>query len=228
TLDDSPSFMTYAVGFDCRALLPPFLPNLRNSDGLFARLVPLVRPDAVFGLLPRTVGHLPPEPRRSDRVMRQNVAAGLGCADLIAHLGRSFPADCLARDAAADRLGALGDFYAGLGRMPAPELEELILGIYRREKAKLLRTLVESEGRADEESAEFKAEIEAAIEALRPALTASRPGIPSDLRGNDQDYRLAAFADILRRYGGLLRAWPDIVACALDLRDEGIRLVAPL
>ena len=228
TVDDSPSFMTYAVGFDCRGLLPPFLPNLRNSDGLFARLMPLVRPDAAFGLLPRTVGHVPPEARRSDRVMRQNVAAGLGCADLIAHLGRSFPADCLGRGAAGDRLRALGAFYAGLGGMPAPELEELVIGIYRREKAKLLYSLAESEGRAEGESAVFREEIRAAIDALRPALTASRPGIHSEMGGSDQEGRLAAFGALLRRYGGLLAAWPDIVGCALELREEGLRLAAPL
>jgi hypothetical protein len=57
--------MALNLGLDNRRLLPPFLPVMRNQDGVFAALMRACFPDSLFGFLPWTVVHEPPTPRPS-------------------------------------------------------------------------------------------------------------------------------------------------------------------
>jgi hypothetical protein len=51
------------LGIDNTEILPPFHPNLRNSDGIFASVLKKCFRNCYIGHLPFTVSHIPPEMR---------------------------------------------------------------------------------------------------------------------------------------------------------------------
>ena|GEM_PF-5522721 len=51
----------HSVGLDQRDILPPFLPRLRNEDGLFGRTLSLCSSGLYTGLIPYSFLHEPPE-----------------------------------------------------------------------------------------------------------------------------------------------------------------------
>ena len=62
-----PSFLLgMNLGFDNTNLLPPFHPNLRNSDGIFASVLRKCFDNAYIGHLPYAISHIPPEDRPVD------------------------------------------------------------------------------------------------------------------------------------------------------------------
>jgi hypothetical protein len=141
TLNDNPAFMTYAVGFDCRELLPPLVPMLRNSDALFGSMLSLLQPDGLFGLLPWTIGHEPPEARFSDEASRLRHVTGIGAADYLAMLCRIWPATIAAGLPVEARFRSLGRHLVDVGKLPTGELEELLGSLYARDMARLLGML---------------------------------------------------------------------------------------
>jgi len=224
TICDSPPFMTYAVGMDNRQLLPPFLPVLRNSDGLFGNMLPIVMPDALFGFLPRAVGHEPPEKRSSNASTLHTTAGGMGTADMIGAIIRAYPANWVAAYSITDRMRAIGRFLVGVGALAPGELEEQLAPLYLREKAKLLVSLEALLVEHGEESRGWAGDVRSCIDAVRTAIPLRENIIPGDIVGLDHAARLRSFKDLVLRYGELLEAWPDMVAATKGLRERGIRV----
>jgi hypothetical protein len=226
TLNDNPAFMTYAVGFDCRELLPPFVPMLRNSDALFGSMLSLLQPDGLFGLLPWTIGHEPPEARFSDEASRLRNVTGIGAADYLAMLCRIWPAAIAAGLPVEARFRSLGRHLVDVGKLPTGELEELLGSLYVRDKARLLGML---EGLLEEFGGQpefWAVEVRAAVKAIAEALPRRESVMPGDLGGSDCEARLGVFSTLVRRYGELLLAWPDIISATTSLRSREIRIAS--
>lgn len=66
TIKRSTQLMGMSLGLDNSALLPPFFPAFRNSDGLFASCLVLCFPEACLADLPIMPGHIPPGFRQHD------------------------------------------------------------------------------------------------------------------------------------------------------------------
>ncbi|MCG6188130.1 hypothetical protein [Maribellus maritimus] len=63
----SPRFLLgMNLGFDNTELLPPFHPNFRNSDGIFASVLKKCFSNAYIGHLPYAISHIPPYERPVD------------------------------------------------------------------------------------------------------------------------------------------------------------------
>lgn len=227
---DRSFLMCTAVGFDCRALLPPFIPAMRNEDGLFASLLPIVLPEALIGYLPRSIAHLPMSPRSSSRRHFAAQACGWGCIDLMIALAKLFPANCLPKADAAGRLRALGRHFVGIGRLDRAELEELALQFYLREKASLAARIERLLREYDRSPADWASDLDRCLEALYVALGERDRALPQDLLPiAPRDERAAALGSLIRRYGELLLAWPDIVEAARAEREgTGRRVSAPI
>ena len=65
TVSDSAFCMTFGLGLDHRELLPPFLSAGRNEDGIFAKLLKVVMPDAYTVHLPTALLHQNPDKQHS-------------------------------------------------------------------------------------------------------------------------------------------------------------------
>ena len=115
--------MAMHCGLDNRLALPPFLPVLRNGDGLFGQMLKSCRPSGLTAYLPLAIAHLPDEERSSGR---WGTLANQG-----EDRGPAFRAAALRLPQGACRsleqeLRSLGEQLAGVAGLPAPEFQALV------------------------------------------------------------------------------------------------------
>jgi hypothetical protein len=215
------------LGLDNRRLLPPFLPVLRNQDGVFAALLRACLPDALFGFLPWTVLHEPPAPRPSlaDSLVEgvTGVRAGQALQVLIGALAPSLPAA-----GPGERLRALGARLAELGAAAPADIEAALSALLRAQLGGLRARLEALLGEHGGQPPCWAEDVRRLLAALREALPQPGWAAPTDLRnvvGAAQAPEL--FRRLVRQFGDLLRVWPDLVEAARDLRACGGRPAVP-
>jgi hypothetical protein len=221
TLGDGGWFMGYGHALDLRGgLLPPFFPLMRNPDDVFGRMLAWIDPDVFLGLLPWTVAHEPPRARLADRAaLGQPIGAALAPEVMMALLGQGAAA-ALLQGGPADRLAAMGAWFAALGRLPEAEFVAFVQGYLRRERAATLAWYEQAarDGAAEGRGTEWEADIAAVIRALRASFAAGGPA------GGEVH---PSARPLIGDYGRLLAAWPDLVETARRLKAGGVRLSAP-
>jgi hypothetical protein len=219
--------MALNLGLDNRRLLPPFLPAMRNQDGVFAALLRACFPDALFGFLPWTVLHEPPSPRPSlaDGLRESVMGVRTGQA-LQVLIGALAPG--LAGPGAAERLRTLGARLEELGSTAAAAFAECLNAVLRAQMSGLavrLEGLLHQHGG---QPAYWADDMCCLLSALREALPQSGWAAPTDLRAAFDTARAGElFRQLVRQFGQLLRVWPDLCQAALDLRARGTRLAVP-
>jgi hypothetical protein len=226
TLGSSPFLMGMHLGLDNRLALPPFLPGLRNSDGLFGLMLKCCRPSGLTGYLPLAIVHLPDEKRSSSGVplwQGRTRAADL-LAALIGHALRTGTCPGLEQECRS-----LGEQMAGIAALPARGFQALARQAWAESLSGNLLALEEileqQGGRPDYWAKDARAWIRAAQE----AVAAPGPLIPEDLPGEDSaDDAAARWQQLVLCFGKLLRQWPAIREAAGELAREGRRLARPL
>ena len=197
---EAPYLMGLTTGLDGRHLLPPWMPFLRNSDGVLAALMRAVHPDGCIGSLPQLVEHRPPEVRRfaRDEIIRGGVALRLS------ELTRLVLADWVPppHGPPEDRLDALGRHVAALGALPPARFDEVVRALRWEDATRQARDLELSAAHDDAVARDAAA----ALAELRAAMLDSRATAIVD--GGDRAQRL------LGRIGELWRGWPAILAAA--------------
>ena len=120
----------------------------------------------------------------------------------------------------AGSLGQLGGYLIELGTVPPPEFEE----IARTEVSRTMRHLAESSPPLDTGLPRFYTELQEKHRATMREATAKREFvIPRDLEGCTDDVT-ALTQDLVRRFGLILQAWPEVVGATHRLRSAGQRL----
>jgi hypothetical protein len=227
TITDGTTCVAVNLGLDNRGLLPPFIPVQRNSDGLFASELRACFHDACLGHFPFAILHDPEQTRRQNLSNYWERKRQLRTPELLAHLmsGRAMPQHAI--NAAA----ALRDFGANLldiGSMADADFQET------------LRRQVWSASGVDPESSAapqippavapfYRRYREQHFQLLRESITQERYLAPWDLQAlgaPEEVQRLTR--ELVRRFGELLAAWPEIHAAALRLRARGVELAPRL
>jgi hypothetical protein len=197
---EAPYLMGLTTGLDGRHLLPPWMPFLRNSDGVFAALVRAVHPDGSIGSLPYLVEHRPPDVRRfaPGAVIRGGVE--LRFSELIGLILRDFAP--LPHGPPEDTLDALGRHFAALGALSPLRFTEVVRAL-RWADARRQASDLELSAAHDDAVARDAA---AALAELRSAMLDARATTIVDC--GDRAQRL------LGRVGELCRGWPAILDAA--------------
>jgi hypothetical protein len=227
---DGAACMGMSLGLDARELLPPFPPAQRNADGVFGAVVRRSFLDALFGSIPWAVEHVPPEARATSPESFQQGLALLGANDVIRLLiiaARVEPDRDPSLDPPGRSLRALGDVLSRWGSLPLPDFEDLVRTHVIRARSLDLSLLDDALRRHGRAPAFWARDADEAREAIRRAV--ERPGVawPADLCATlGEEAGRACFPSLVRRYGELLRAWPDLWEAARALRAEGVRLAA--
>jgi len=200
--------MGLTTGLDGRHLLPPWMPFLRNSDGVLAAITRAVHPDGSIGSLPYLVEHRPPDVRRFAPDAAIRGGAALRFPELIGLILRDFTP--LAHGRPEDTLDALGRHFAALGALPPVRFNEVV------------RALRWADARRQASDLELSAAHDDAI--ARDAATAL-----AELRSAMLDARATTLIDcgdraqrLLGRLGELCRGWPAILDAARRLDIESI------
>ena len=193
---EAPYLMGLTTGLDGRHLAPPWLPFLRNSDGLLAVLVRAVHPDSSIGSLPWLVEHRPPEVRRFEPGAMIRRGVELRFSELV----RLILGDCapLPHASPEDRLDAIGRYLVALGGLPPARFAELVRAL-RWEDATRQASDLELSAAHDDPVAHDAAIL---LAELRSAMLDSRATAVVDCGDRAQH--------LLGRLGELWCGWPAI------------------
>ena len=222
TISQSAFFMPMHCGLDNRFVLPPFLPVLRNADGIFGQLLRAARPEGSVAHLPSAVLHLPGEPRAfpEDRSFQPRLA------DLILLLARSLsPAPWLPDP--EQRLLAIGGGLVQAGRLRPSAFAGLMRELWASEISRHIMALERLLDRFEDTPEYWAQGAEAWIEEARRHLTGGEALVP-ELAGRSAGAEGPALAQrVVRAYGELLLAWPSLRAASAELVRSGLPLALP-
>jgi hypothetical protein len=222
TLSDGTFCMTTNIGLDHRTLLPPFVPVLRNEDGVFGTMLSLLFPSSFTGYAPYTVQHLPPEARTLAADAQRTRYKTQLANGLLMWIIASFRDQPVGPDGTRN-VRSLGRSLQELGTLPqhrfADFLRQVAVRAMHANVVHAERQLAQRRGAP----AYWAADVEAYLRAAEEAVVHPEFAVPYDLAGNAAE-RLALFQALIATFGALLIHWPDIVEAARDLRAEGHRL----
>jgi hypothetical protein len=148
-------------------------------------------------------------------------------ADLVMHLMQASgaPYDGLSDAASLRRLGAQ---FQEWGSLDAETFREVL----QKQVWRSAGTVFSAQGdpEAPPTGQEFYARLrQKYADILRDRVAEDDYLLPSDLAPiGDKEQVHALSREIIRRFGQLLQAWPEIYAAALRLRAKGVELAAPL
>jgi len=224
-LTDSPACMTMNIGLDQRHLVPPFMPVNRNEDGVFGSLHTLCCRRSFKGYLPYMLLHQPPDHREHP----PGIAAGVApprLNDLLRWIILGYEG-CPAGPDAGRNLQSLGRYLTDFGYLDGKDF----FHAYRELTLRALGGYLMLAERRLLEHADgpeyWKKDLEEYLAVYRGKICADDFFIPWDLPG-DREERLALFQELVRRFGALLIAWPDMVAASRELRAREIRPAVPV
>jgi hypothetical protein len=214
-----------SLGLDNRVLLPPFLPVLRNSDGLFARTLLRCFRDGYKGYLPWAVLHDPLPPRTQSLEGAEADATRIRLTHILR--GLIVPANFTQSDDPAVDLRRLGDELTEIASQAAADFQHTIRGQVVKSAAILLAGIEQAAKAAP--GPEFYARRQKDHwRQLSEALATEEYFIPRDLGdGSAEEIQHSAQCLVLK-FGQVLRYWPAIVDAARTLRGRGVRLAQPV
>jgi hypothetical protein len=224
---DGAALMAMAIGLDARAVLPPFAPVQRNADGLLGAVLRRCYHDALIGYVPWAVEHAPPEARETSPEAFWASFGALGANDVIRLLvfaARVEPD----REDPGRSLRALGEVLSRWGSLPLADFEEIARVQALRGRSLDLALFDDALRRHRRSPAFWARDVDRALALFRESVTRPSLAYAADLTAAlGEDGGRAASKDLVRRYGELLRAWPDLWEAARELRAEGVRPAAP-
>lgn len=220
TISDSTFCMAINLGIDNRTLLPPFMPVLRNEDGIFRYTLELCCDGKFSGFLPWVLIHDPLTPRSFQFADLWESTLPPRSCDLVLFLIQSFTR-WPSNGSVPDKLRALGKFLCDVASVPPADFEEVLRTLVLRAAGLRVTAMERMLGNAGEMPAFWAADVKKHIATIRERLTSSSYlTTPWDLPGTPGDAQ-----KLLRRlmflFGHLLVCWPDIVEVARVLRSNG-------
>jgi hypothetical protein len=184
--------------------------------------------DAFFGYVPWVIEHAPAAARRSSFEAFFESLGRTPTTDLLCLLVGASRVEADRADPARS-VRALGEVLERWGSLPPADFEEIVRLQVLRARAVDLALLEDALDRSGREPAFWARDVERAAERLRAALTRPSLAHPCDLvaeRGEEAGRAL--FQRLVRRYGELLRAWPDLWEAAVELGRKGVRPGVPV
>jgi hypothetical protein len=134
------------------------------------------------------------------------------------------------------RFRSLGAHLVSLGALPAPDFRAFVRARVQQQKARYLAHLEALLREYGDAPAYWSQDLRQHAAIMRVALRTDAFFIPRDLVVSRQaagpertlDEAQAFAQHLVRCYGALLRAWPDLVAATRELRARGVEVGVPL
>jgi hypothetical protein len=227
TVCDAAFCMAPNLGLDNRGLLPPFLPVLRNQDGVFGALLRTGLGSGYFGFLPWVVQHKPPRDRSASPPPWRD-AIRLRSGQIIQALLGSI-AFQPHPDHPGRNLRKLGRALADLASLPQPAFDEAVHLQVWAQMSRQAAHLAAQLRRFGAEPDYWANDVRQLLQALGEELPNERYAVPADVEdGPDGRSASERFRHLVLRLGHLVQAWPDIVEAARDRRARGVRPAEPV
>lgn len=218
TIGHAYPFIATSFALDSRGGVPPFLPVMRNQDGVFGAVLARCFEGVYAVHLPIAVFHAADTTRRyRDPFALSRVRLS---ALVIGFVG-SHAFDFGAGDG-EERLVLLGERMRRWGEAPASEFLEGARAVLLRGtsgSAARMQALIDGPARRVEY---WRRDLERLLKGLRDGIAGDRYHIPVDVEERvGADAALATTQRLVRDYGALLSAWPSLLRAERRLRERG-------
>ena len=203
-----PPFMSTSLAIDHRELLPPFMPMLRDEDGVFGAMLAACCERSYVAHLPRAILHAA-APGRSYDPDRITSAKVRRFANVVIELVRATgfgPGS----SSVSDRLTTVGHHLRQLAACDDADAMATIRAFHVRAAIRRI-SRVEAALRTSEAPVVWRTDARAYVETLRDALASDAFYEPWDVDGPD---RVPRMRRLLGQLGELLQAWPALVEAA--------------
>jgi hypothetical protein len=219
----SPFFQSVAFGIDNRGFLPPFLPFLRASDVVFGQLLGICSKDSFVAYLPWSVLHHPEPARQQSADLVWRKAGALRLAELVGICQQTVPG-LAALEAAEDRLRAMGRHLRHLAQLEPQELEAFLYPTLMEKWTDDLVAMERLLRLHDDQPSFWADDVRRTMQVLEDRLLADHPlRIELSLPDANVSPRV-----LLRTFGEVAEAWPDMRSAGFELRQREIRPSRPL
>lgn len=209
TISNSPHCMTIHIGLDTRNLLPPFMPVMRNEDGVFGAVKQVCFPHYLSAYLPYTIQHLPPEDRPAPSLDEALRSPNMRLNDLVCQLvlyGKEELGE-------APSLKTLGEYLLEITSSSPDSFRSLLQAKAHQTRQNII-AFATQQLEAFKEAPDFWVRgVQTYIDSLKqPAESFA----PADLEGSFED-RWTLCQDLIHQYATLLTYWETIFEAGKEL-----------
>jgi hypothetical protein len=225
TINEGAFWMMLATGLDGRELLPPFLPVLRNQDGVFAGILRKCVPTGYLCHLPYTVLHAPSECRPSSSARQTGRFLRLSDWILCSLARWRRPVGASTERA----LRSFGQELAAIGDLARGDFTNLFRAEVSARLSRWIQELELSKERDGDVCSEWELDRAELVRQMEVSLESSDGFLPADLVAGRTPEQAGEMAQrVIYDFGRLLTHWPEIVRAAQELRAKGILLARPV
>ena len=202
TLVQGSQCMTIHMGLDTRKMLPPFMPVLRNEDGVFGSLCNACFPRSFSAYLANLIQHAPLEKRKKPTPEEVISLPGIRTNDIVSQIVLYAREYC-------ESLSQLGAYFAELSTLPLVEFEHLLQDRVNHTRENVIAYAQHLLKAHTDAPLFWRACVLKHIRLQEATLTDSNTILPTDLSGSEQD-RLLLLQHLILQYGLLLSHWEAI------------------
>jgi hypothetical protein len=223
TITDNAALSTGPVsGFDARALLPPFFPVQRNTDGIFGVTLRSTIQGSCIAHLPWTFEHAPEEARLIEEDAVTRFAGRSRLQDIVLACLHSFAFVAGSDDEPSARIAALGQHLRGIGSLENEDFLTFMRPWVWRVKAGFIAALEQDLAAHNSQPSYWAADVQRFVETLRQALATDAYFVPEDLPNLLADEeRIQLTRRLIGSFGDLMTWWPVIFERARAIRAGG-------
>jgi hypothetical protein len=197
------------LGFDNTELLPPFHPNFRNSDGIFASVLRKCFGNSYIGHLPYAISHIPPDERPVDD--SDLITTFVRIPDVLRFSIDEFNNRAVTTE---EGLKSLGIYLRDISKRTDDNLKEY-LGLINTHlitsDINRMEPLYKEYKNINKQWAEF---VEQRIETLYKCLQNGKFAFQfKEIADLPNENQLLTIRRVYENFGDLLYYWPEIYAC---------------
>ncbi len=201
--------------------VPPFSPIGRGEDTLWSTTAPWVMPNALFAVSATGILH---DGRPRNITRKDVVSAGMNINACLESLARCCLPHFFPKEGPQRRLRRMGKLLTELGQVPWDEFADHLRHGWSAQTEKTVQHLESLLLIHNRQPANWAADVDAHIESLQQYAVSEDFAIPVELRTHadgrprSQEEARRLLQDLVRKYGELLIAWPDMVGVAKELK----------
>jgi hypothetical protein len=200
--------MGYAVGYDNRSVLPPFVPVGRNQDGIFQQTLQSCFQDQSIAYLPFTILHDPPDLRTFDAHAVQNL--NIASPQIFTFLIRRCESQISIATGPAS-LRRLGTMLSTIGALKPTDFQDLVNGIASEYLTRYVARLEEMLAVYNGSPTYWAEDTSVLASSIENKLS----------KGIDVISSQKNLQDLVKGFGELLMYWPTIIETAQEMHESG-------
>lgn len=219
-LSSSRFLMTTSVSLDSSALLPPFFPVNRNTDGIFGDTLRAFDRYLFTGHLPFAIAHDPPVTREISKEENLHGATSLKSSDFVRYCLKNYEGLHVSDDPRR-KMMALGEHLKFMGSLSPSDFREYVRESWVNAVGIRISTLEHSLALYDHQPPFWAEDIYRYVDRLRQSLReVDEPNLERLGEGVAVSETPAFLRLLIERFGELLVYWPDIVSKAQERRER--------